>query len=212
MAEEAQQKNPHSQTTDSPEANEPQVNQPEQDTTNAPEAAAEADERSELLQKLEQVTAEAEENQRRYLRAVADLENYRKRAQREKDEARRYGCESLASDLLPVLDNFSMGLQAASQHEAGKVFAEGFAMVQTQIRQVLESNGIQPINPVGEPFNPHQHEAVAHQPSDEVPEGNVLAVQRVGFQLHDRQLRPATVVVSSGPAQQTEAKSDESQA
>ncbi|MDP0500323.1 MAG: nucleotide exchange factor GrpE [Verrucomicrobiota bacterium JB022] len=207
MAEEAK-KTQSSQPESAQSAPEPTVNQPEPETTENASAVS-AEEHSQLLQQLEQVTAEAEENQRRYLRAVADLENYRKRAMREKDEARRYGAENLAGDLLPVLDNFTLGLQAASQHEAGKVFAEGFAMVQTQIRQVLESNGIQSINPVGEAFDPHRHESLAYQPSEEVEEGNVIAVHRVGYQLHDRLLRPASVVVSSGPAQKSEGEASQ---
>lgn len=158
---------------------------------------------AELQQKLDQAQLQSEESQSRFLRAVADLENFRKRSLREKDEARRYGAAGLAESLIPVIDNYMIGLESARKHEAGQVFIDGFAMILSQLRQALTENGIQELNPVGEAFDPHRHESLAQQPSDQIPEGHVVLVQRVGYLLHDRLLRPASVVVSSGPAQTT---------
>jgi molecular chaperone GrpE len=153
---------------------------------------------SELLARLEALSAEVEEQRNRYLRTVADLENYRKRALREKEEVRRFATEGLLGDLIPVVDNLSLGLDAARQHEAGKVFVQGFDMVFSQLKGVFQQHGLEEIKPVDAPFDPNLHEAVAHTASTEVAEGNVIEVVRIGYKLHDRLLRPATVVVSSG--------------
>lgn len=159
-----------------------------------------ADEVSELLQKLDEVTAEAKTHRDDYLRAVADLENYRKRALREKDEVRLRAEGAVLEDCLPVLDNFRLGLEAARRHEAGKAFVEGFAMVFSQLENVLRQHGVEELAPQGEAFDPNLHESVAHQPHDDVPEGHVSEVQRVGYRHRERLLRAAVVVVSSGPA------------
>lgn len=139
----------------------------------------------------------------RYLRAAADHENFRKRAAREKDELRQYASSRVLEDLLPVLDNLSLGMAAAKQPNANvKTIVEGIGMVQTQLKNALEQQGLKEINPAGEVFDAHQHEALSHQPSDEVPEDNVIAVIRVGYSLNGRLLRPASVVVSSGAAKE----------
>lgn len=138
----------------------------------------------------------------RYLRAAADHENFRKRAAREKDELRQYASSRVLEDLLPVLDNLSLGMAAAHQPNANvKTIVEGIGMVQTQLKNALEQQGLKEINPAGELFDAHQHDALSHQPSDEVPEDKVITVIRVGYSLNGRLLRPASVVVSSGPAQ-----------
>ena len=172
-----------------------------QDAPEPPETAAEAapkDPAAALLEQLDAAQAEARGWQERYLRGVAELENYRKRAFREKDEARRYASSALVEDILPVLDNFAMGLQAAEASEATRAFAQGFEMIRGQLQQALESNGVQTLNPVGEAFDPHRHESVSHEASESVPEGHIIAVQRVGYLLHERLIRAASVVVSSG--------------
>ncbi|MFW6353734.1 MAG: nucleotide exchange factor GrpE [Verrucomicrobiota bacterium] len=168
------------------------------DSATTPEAAG--DEFSGLLQKVDELTLEANAARDRALRATAELENFRKRAVREKDETRRFANQMLLENFLPILDNFALGLQAARQHEAGKPFAEGFAMVLTQIEAWLQSHGVDRIAPEGAPFDPNFHEAVGHAASETVPEGHVAEVHRVGYRMHDRLLRPAVVVVSSGAA------------
>lgn len=168
------------------------------------EGESEPGEQSTLLEQLDALTLEANGYRDRALRAVAELENYRKRALREKAECRKYANQDLMETFLPILDNFSMGLQAAQQHEAGKAFAEGFAMVLAQVNGWLESNGVTCLNPLGEAFDPNLHESVGHVEDAEVAEGHVIEVTRIGYRLHDRLLRPAVVVVSKGPAGSTE--------
>lgn len=149
--------------------------------------------------------AEAASHYDRYVRAVADHENFRKRVTREKDELRQYAASRVLEDLLPVLDNLGLGLAAAAQPNADlKTLSEGVAMVQTQLKSALEQHGLKEINPVGQAFDAHQHEALSQQPSTEVKEGDVLNVIRVGYSLNGRLLRPASVVVSSGAAKPEE--------
>lgn len=154
-----------------------------------------------IEQQLQAAREESRQNQERYLRAVADWENFRRRVAREKDELRQYAVGGLVEEFLPVLDNLSLGLQSASNHPEAANVAQGFQMVADQIRAILERNGLQEVSPEGEPFDPHQHESLTHQPHDEIPEGHVVQVIRKGYSLNGRLLRPASVLVSSGPAQ-----------
>ncbi|MGC9450597.1 MAG: nucleotide exchange factor GrpE [Oceanipulchritudo sp.] len=175
--------------------------QPEESAGTVAEPAAgtvSPEEVGELFKKLDEAIAESNANKERYLRTVADLENYRKRAVREKEEARRQANCGLLEDLLPVLDNFKLGLKSAAQHEGGEAFAEGFRMILNQMESALKNNGLEEINPLREPFDPNFHESVAHIPHEEIREGHVIEVQRTGYRLFERLLRPATVIVSSG--------------
>ena len=132
------------------------------------------------------------------LRSQADLENYRKRMAREKTDAIQYANASLLSSLLPVLDNFDMGLQAARQDGEDNIIYQGFVMVRKQIEDFLAENGVTPVEATG-PFDPNVHEAVKQEHDDEVPEGEIVAELRKGYRLSDRLLRAANVVVSKGP-------------
>ena len=144
---------------------------------------------------------EAAENYNRYLRAVADLENYRKRTVREKEELRQYAATRVLEDLLPVLDNLALGLAAAKQPGAEmKGLIGGVEMVMTQLKAALANHGLVEINPIGQSFDPHRHQAISHQPSADVPAEHVLTVVRTGYALNGRLLRPASVIVSSGAA------------
>jgi molecular chaperone GrpE len=134
------------------------------------------------------------------LRSQADFDNYKKRALREKEEAIKYANSSLLERLIPIVDNFELGLSAAkSEGEKSPVYS-GMSMVWKQLTDFLADNGLQPIDAEGEKFDPNLHEAIAHEPSDEVPEGVVLRQMRRGYRLKDRLLRPSSVVVSSGAA------------
>ena len=152
----------------------------------------------ELLKKLDEAQAEARENQDRYLRAVAEQENFRKRVVRDKEQLRKYGAALLLEDMLPILDSLARGLELAGKHPEAKPVADGFSMIFSQLQSLLKQHGVIEINPQGEKFDPHFHEAVAHHASEEVEEGKVMAVTRMGYRLHDRLSRPASVVVSSG--------------
>jgi len=147
---------------------------------------------------------EAADNYDRYMRVAADLENFRRRAIREKEELRLFATSRVLEDLLPVLDNLALGLDAARQPAADlKTLAGGVEMVLQQFKAALASHGLKEIDPAGKPFDPHLHEAFSHQPSSAVKEEHVLTVVRTGFTLNGRLLRPAAVVVSSGPADKT---------
>ena len=152
--------------------------------------------------------AEAAANYDKFMRTAADLENFRRRTVREKDELRQLATSRVLEDLLPVVDNLSLGLAAAKQPNADlKTLVGGIDMVLAQLRSTLGNLGLKEINPAGQAFDPHQHESISHQPSDEVKEEHVLTVVRTGYSLNGRLLRPAAVVLSSGPEKKAEAKS-----
>ena len=134
------------------------------------------------------------------LRSQADFENYKKRSAREKEEAVKYANSALLERLMPVVDNFELGLDAArGEGETSPVFS-GMSMVLKQLMDFLTEQGLQPIDATGQKFDPNLHEAIAHEPSDQFPEGIVTRQTRRGYRMKDRLLRPSSVVVSSGSA------------
>ena len=132
------------------------------------------------------------------LRDRADLENTRKRLQREKEDSVRYANSSLLEKLLPVVDNFELGLLAARQSTEASAVLSGMAMVQKQLEEFLREQGMLTIDAVGQKFDPNLHEALGEEASDEAPEGVVIRQLRKGYKLKDRLLRPANVFVSKG--------------
>ena len=147
----------------------------------------------------EAAQAQIAELKDRLLRAQAEWDNSRKRILREKEDAVRYAGEGLLEKLLPVLDNFEMGMQAARTATDPKAIAQGFEMVQAQLNQFLREAGVEAIDAVGHPFDPHRHEALGHHESTDQPEGHVLTQMRKGYKLKDRLLRPASVFVAKPP-------------
>jgi molecular chaperone GrpE len=143
--------------------------------------------------------AQATELKDRLLRAQAEWDNSRKRILREKEDAVRYASEALLEKLLPVLDNFEMGMEAAKSAGDAKSIAQGMEMVLAQLRQVLRDSGVEVIEAVGTPFDPHRHEALGHHESEEHPEGHVMMQMRKGYKLKDRLLRAASVFVAKPP-------------
>ena len=135
------------------------------------------------------------------LRSQADFENYKKRAAREKEDAVKYANSSLLQRLVSILDNFEMGLAAAKTESERSPIYSGMVLVQKQLNDLIEENGLQAIEAEGKKFDPNLHEAIGHEPSDS-PEGTVIRQARRGYRFKDRLLRPARVVVSSGPAKQ----------
>ena len=133
------------------------------------------------------------------LRSQADFENYKKRAAREKEDAVKYANSSLLQRLVSILDNFELGLAAAKTESERSPIYSGMVLVQKQLNDLLEENGLQAIEAEDKKFDPNLHEAIAHEPS-ETPEGTVIRQARRGYRFKDRLLRPARVVVSSGPA------------
>lgn len=155
------------------------------------------------VDELAKAKKEAAENYDRYVRSVADLENFRRRAVREKDELRQFAAGRVLEDLLPVLDNLALGLAAAKAPNADlKNLVGGITMVLEQLKGSLSTHGLKEINPAGQKFDPNQHESISSQPSKEVAEGSVLQVVRIGYSLNGRLLRPASVILSSGSAKQ----------
>jgi molecular chaperone GrpE len=127
------------------------------------------------------------------VRTAADLDNFRKRSAREREDAIRYANQGLLEDLLPVIDNFEMGMQAAAQDKSSMIYI-GMDMVRRQLNDFLGAQGVTEIAAEGAMFDPNVHEAVSQEPGEE--EGRILRVHRRGFMLRDRLLRPATVVVA----------------
>ena len=152
-----------------------------------------------VLTDLEKAQAEAADMKSRYLRSVADMENYRKRIGREKQDIIRSAAAGVIESLLPVLDNMKLGLQAANNHPEAKDVTIGFKMVDDQLKKTLSEQGLEELIPDGETFDPNLHECIAHQPSDEVDEDKVIQTVRAGYRLNERLIRAANVIVSSGP-------------
>src|SRR5262249_32838595 len=132
------------------------------------------------------------------LRSQADFENYKKRSAREKADAIKYANSSLLERLVAIVDNFELGLAALNEPREQSSVYSGMILVQKQLNDLLAENGLQPIEAEGKKFDPNIHEAIAHEPSDQVPEEIVLRQTRRGYRFKDRLLRPAKVVVSSG--------------
>ena len=138
-----------------------------------------------------------DENWELYLRTAAELENVRKRSQRELENARRYGIERFALELLAVGDSLEMGLEAASEEPSVEILMAGKKATLKQLRQLLERFSISELDPLGEAFDPELHEAMTTQPSEEYQPGQVMAVIQKGYRIHDRLLRPARVIIAT---------------
>ena len=135
------------------------------------------------------------------VRTAADLDNFRKRSAREREDAIRYANQSLLEDLLPVIDNFEMGMQAAAQDKSSMIYI-GMDMVRRQLNDFLAAQGVTEIPAEGKIFDPNVHEAVSHEVVPGNEDGTVLRVHRRGFMLRDRLLRPATVVVAKNEGEE----------
>ena len=158
------------------------------------------------LERLQQALAEAEERARghweQYLRAVAELDNVRKRAQRDIEAANRYGLEKFAAELLPVRDSLELAVQSADQDDVdARSLKKGQEATLQLLAKALERLGLAPINPVGEPFDPTRHEAMLAQPSATAKPNTVLQVVQTGYELNGRVIRPARVIVAKAPAE-----------
>jgi molecular chaperone GrpE len=149
---------------------------------------------------IEKLKAEVREANDRALRSYAELENYRKRARREMEDERRYAILPLVRDVLNVVDNLQRATEAAEKTDSANNLLAGVKMVAVQLQTYLEQHHCKPIQAIGQPFDPNQHEAIAQEPSNEYPAGTVTRVTQSGYMLHDRVVRPAQVMVSTGPA------------
>ena len=171
----------------------------------ADQEAAEAEELpdTEIIADDEPTPAVEEEDESlrdQFVRLQADFANFRNRTQRERIELYQRANEDLFLELLPVIDHYEMGLQTAEQHDADKAVVDGFKLVYDQFNNVLKKFNVEPIDAVGQEFDPHKHEALTHMPSDEFPAETCSNQVKRGYMLGDKLLRAAQVVVSSGPA------------
>jgi molecular chaperone GrpE len=173
---------------------------PEDSFAEAPRGAA-----GELELALANAEARAEEQRNLYVRAVAELDNFRKRSQRDLEQAHRYALERLAQDLLPVIDSLEAGIQAA-QGSPDRSLIEGQEATLRLLQAAFDKHGIRVIDPVGMRFDPNEHEAIAMQDSAAAQANSVLQVVQKGYQVNGRLLRPARVIVARTP--QTKSAAD----
>lgn len=152
---------------------------------------------------VEAVVAERDQYRDRFMRALAEAENSRKRSERDRREAEQYGGSKLARDLLPVHDSLARALDAATdeQRQHAKALLEGVDLTMRELLNVFKKHGIEPIAPeVGDRFDPQAHQAMFEAPVPGTRAGDIIQVMASGFMIHDRLLRPAQVGVSSSPA------------
>ncbi len=178
--------NEQSTAEDQTDANESQDN--EESVANEPEVVQSE---LELAQKL------ADENYQRYLRVQADFDNFRRRSRQEKEEFAKYASSKLIEQLLPILDNFERAIVTGKETTDTESILKGIDMVFRLLGQVLEQEGLKPIEAVGQPFNPEYHQAIMTVESAEHEEGIVLEEIQKGYNLKDKILRPSLVKVSS---------------
>jgi len=161
----------------------------------APEAAAQAAEPN-LEQQLAEAKAQAAEYLDQWRRTAADLSNYRKRTEREREEITRFSNAALLTRLLPVIDDFDRAMVALPADLRHLTWVEGVALIEHKLRLILEGEGLKPIEAVGKPFDPERHEAVVREETDAYPDGQVIAELQRGYELNGRVLRPALVKVA----------------
>jgi len=181
--------------TASPEA-------PNEETLSATDAGADLQQPdlATLAAQIEELRAQAQAAKEGHLRALAELDNVRKRAEREISSAAKFGAEKLLSELLGIADSVELGLNAAQAPDVQvKTIVEGLDLTRRQLIALLEKQGVSQLDPKGQPFNPDFHEAVSMVPSAEVAPNHVLNVMQKGYKLHERLLRPAMVIVARAP-------------
>jgi molecular chaperone GrpE len=163
-----------------------------------PETAAQLVELERLQQALAESEEQAKAHREQYLRAVAETDNVRKRAQRDIEAANRYGLEKFAAELLPVKDSLELAVQNAARQDPQGV-QEGLQATLALLSRALEKLGVKVIDPRGEPFDPAHHEAMMTQESATAEPNSVLQVVQPGYELNGRLLRPARVIVARAP-------------
>lgn len=170
---------------------------PETDTEMQQESAGD-----DLQAELDNALAAAEKSKDEALRALAELENVRKRAEKDVESAHKFGLEKFVNELLPVKDSMDLGFDAANSADDVEALKEGMALTLKMFETALEKRGVVALEPVGEDFNPEYHQAMTMEESVEVEPGKVLRVMQKGYLLNERLIRPAMVVVSKKAAQE----------
>jgi molecular chaperone GrpE len=182
-----------------------------------PADSADADPARKLGADLDGLLAENAEMRDRLLRTLADMENLRRRTEREKADTARYAISNFARDVLTVGDNLKRTMdhvpaEAAAEDPALKSFLEGVELTERELLNVLERHGVTRIEPLGERFDPNYHQAMYEAQNAEVPDGTVVEVMQSGYAIGDRCLRPALVAVAKGGAKQAKAQGDDATA
>ncbi|MDX1694989.1 MAG: nucleotide exchange factor GrpE [Ketobacteraceae bacterium] len=163
------------------------------------EPAADTASVAELRKKLEEANQVIAEQKDAVLRAAAEEQNVRRRAQRDVENAHKFALEKFSADLLPVVDTLERALDAqSSDEETAKAMREGVELTLKMLLDALKKHGVEQLDPVGEPFNPQEHEAMSMQPNPDMEPNTVMAVLQKGYSLNGRLVRPAMVVVSKG--------------
>lgn len=201
-------KKKHQEQNETPaeEVKTPAAGEAQEEATAGNQAPAEVEQQGE---ELKAARDEARKNWDLYLRSQADLENYRKRVQREKQEMARFANEGLLRELLPVVDNLQRAVDHAREEQAeSTALLEGVEMTLNQFARTLEKFGVTPVEAVGRPFDPDCHEAMGQVVSEELPPNTVAQELQKGYRLHDRLLRPALVMVSKAPETGASAEAD----
>ncbi len=183
---------------------------PEETEPEVPEGFADAEDGytaddavDDIAAEIAALEAERDDMRDRFMRALADAENARKRGDRDRREAEQYGGSKLARDMLPVFDNMRRALEAATdeQRESASALIEGVELTMRELISVFKKHGVEPVTPeVGDKFDPQLHQAMFEAPVPGTKAGDIIQVMADGFILHDRLLRPAQVGVSSTPA------------
>ena len=185
--------------TDNKNTENPDETRPQNETSDAPEL--EADSIEELQAKLTEAEAQAQENWEKLLRVNAEMDNLRRRTERELENAHKYALERFAQELLAVRDSLEMGVAAAEQEEASvEKIKEGTELTLKMLESAMDKFNIQPIEPMGEPFNPELHQAMSMVEMPDKAPNTVINVMQKGYLLNDRLIRPAMVMVSKAPA------------
>lgn len=174
----------------------------ETEATDAPDAddagiAETAEDGTGSVSEVEALQAQASENYDNYLRAAAELENVRKRASRDVENARRFALERFGKELLAVRDSLEMGISSAEESASVETLLEGSAATLKILGSTMQQFGIEQVDPVGEPFDPELHEAISMQPAEDLEPGSVVTVVQKGYTLNGRLLRPAMVIVAA---------------
>jgi len=159
------------------------------------------------LEELRAAAEKSSENREKMLRTLAEMENLRKRQEKEKKEYINYANQELLNEILPVLDNFDRALASADNNPEAASYLQGVEMIYKQLEEVLRRQGLEEIEALGEPFDPFFHEAVQQDFTDEYPDGTILEVLLKGYLFRGKLLRPAAVKVASSPGEAPDDKS-----
>lgn len=188
-----------------PEEQPEAVESTEQESVEQESAVADAElsQEEQLQVDLDKSRSEVKAHQEQYLRTLADMDNLRKRTQREKEELAKFANENILREILPVIDNLERAVEHAEQTEMGETGAgllEGVQLTLGQFNQVLDRFGVKPVESLGQPFDPALHQAMGQFETEEYPANAVAQQMQKGYQLNERLLRPAMVMVAKAPA------------